>query len=80
MDDFERLKRKVAALQERKAQAEGALGELLRQLKKEFGCKTLAQARRLLVKLQDGERRAAVRYTKAKTEFERKWKKVLDAV
>jgi hypothetical protein len=56
LDEFERLKRRVADGLRRADRAAGAEQELQARLRKKYGCRTLDDARRLLKKL---ERRAA---------------------
>ena len=80
IDDFEKLKRKVATLQSRKDQITGAIKEVLKRLQREFGCKTLADAKRLLETLCVQERKQATAYTKEKRRFEKKWAKQLKEV
>jgi hypothetical protein len=78
LDDFERLKRRVERLKDQKAKAEGALEEVLKRIKAETGCKTVAEAEKFLKKLQDQERQEALAFTKAKASFEKRWKGKLD--
>lgn len=78
LDDFEALKRRVDELKERKARAEGAYHEHLKRLKKDYGAKTLAEAEKLLKEFKAKEQAAAGAYLKARKEFDRKWKDVLE--
>jgi ribosomal protein L14E/L6E/L27E len=74
LDDFERLKRRVERLKDQKAKAE----EVLKRIKAETGCKTVAEAEKFLKKLQDQERQEALAFTKAKASFEKRWRGKLD--
>lgn len=78
MDDFEQLKRQVADITQKRDKAAGALQQVMRQIKKEFGCETLEDAESKLIDLQRKERAAAETYTKKKTKFEKRWKKSLE--
>jgi hypothetical protein len=49
--EYDDLVKKIEALKQQKAQAAGALNELLRQLKKEFGLSTIKEAKTKLVEL-----------------------------
>ncbi len=52
---YEELKSKVEQLRRKADKAEGALSELMKQLKKEFGCSTLKEAEKLLTKWEQQE-------------------------
>ena len=73
MDDYPALVRKVEALRQRKAKADGALEQLLKRLKEEFGCKHLAAAKKRLEELEQEERDLFTAYKEAREEFDRKW-------
>lgn len=73
-DDFQKLQRQVEQIREAKAKADGAVGEILKRLKKEFGCKSLAEAQRKLKELEQEERDQFVAYREARDEFDKKWK------
>ena len=51
LSDYLSLKQRVESLQADVSRSEGALEQLLQQLKREFGCKSLKDAKRLLQKL-----------------------------
>lgn len=80
MDNFEELKRKVAALNTRYDQIEGAEGELAKRAKKEFGCSTLAEAKAKLSKLEKKERQVAVEITADVEKFEEEFAEQLNEV
>lgn len=71
LDDFESLKREVEEAQRKKDQAEGALAQLMKSVKKEFGCNSLQELQDLLDELKEQERQIA-RKVESKTEEFRK--------
>ena len=77
-DNFEALKREVEDVTRKRDKAAGALEQVLKRLKKDFGCRTLKEAKAKLVALEEQERKAAKDYTAKKEEFEKKWKQVLE--
>lgn len=78
LDDYSALARRVEELKRKRDRAAGAAEERKRQLKEEFGCKTLDEARTLLTKKQKQERKLNEEYLNAKEAFEKKWKDKLD--
>jgi predicted transcriptional regulator len=72
-DDFLSLQRRVQQLQRDRDKAAGAVDQLMKQLRKEFGCKSIEQAEALLEKYKDEELAALKEYNTAKAAFERKW-------
>lgn len=52
LDEFERLKRRAADSRRRADRAAGAEQELLRRLRRQYGCKSLTDAKQLLKKLK----------------------------
>jgi predicted nucleic acid-binding Zn-ribbon protein len=77
LDDYQALKRSVEELTRRRDEAKGALAQVMKDIRKDFGCKTLKEAKTLLRKLQEKEQKLYKKYTRAKAEFEEKWKEVL---
>lgn len=77
IDNLPELIRKVEKLKERKQKSQGALDELLKRLKKEFGCSSIKEAKDMLEMKSEEERKAARKYTKMKRRFEKKWEGVL---
>jgi predicted nucleic acid-binding Zn-ribbon protein len=67
------LKERVEKAQQRAAKAEGALGQVLKQLKEEFKCNSLEEAETLLKRMQKKEKEAQQELDKAMEEFETKW-------
>lgn len=73
LDDFHKIVARVKEEQRKKAQAEGALTQILKRIKEEFGCKSLKDARRLLNRLEREEIQLAKEFTDALDEFKRKF-------
>jgi predicted nucleotide-binding protein (sugar kinase/HSP70/actin superfamily) len=73
-DDFQKLLRKVEKIKQEKSRADGALEQVLKRLKEEFGCKSLTDAKRLLEKLGQEERDLFTAYNEARRRFDKKWK------
>lgn len=74
LDNLSELIRKVERLKEQKSKSRGALDQLLKRLKKEFGCNSLKEAKVLLKKKEEEERSLAIQYSKKKKRFEERWK------
>lgn len=72
-DDFEGVKREVEELKQARDQAKGAYKELLRNIRREFKCKNLKEARRLSEKLQGNVRDTAEEWTTAFKAFKKQW-------
>lgn len=73
-DEYRRLKRSVEDAQREADRAQGALDQLMKRLKDEFKCTTLKEARTLLDELKGKAEKAEAAYTKAVTDYEKKWK------
>ncbi len=67
------LKRKVETAQQKADRAEGALQQVMKQLKSEFGCTTLDAAKKKLLLLTKQESKAKKEFDSAVKEFEEKW-------
>lgn len=80
LDDLPSLQRKVERLKAKADKAAGAKDQILRRLRKEFGCKTMKEAKKLLEDLITKENQAAVKYSKEKKAFEKKHAKVLKEI
>lgn len=78
LDDYQAVRRKVEAAQSRLDQARGALAQLQKQLKAEFGVTTLAEARRLYNKRLAREHDAAEGWNKSLAAFKKKHKDILE--
>lgn len=80
LSDYLTLKKQVEQLQTDADRAEGALDQLLSQLKKEFGCKSLKEARILLRKLTTELEQLEHDSRTKITAFEEKWSERLRGV
>ncbi len=80
LDGLEALKRKVDQLRANKEQAQGALNQLLKRIKEEFGCKNLQEAETKLLELEEEERTEAKEYSRVKERFERRHKEALSTL
>ncbi len=72
-DGYKQLERRVEVAQQEADKAEGAFDELMKQLKRNFNCKTLVEAKRerkVLIK-QDAQNTKI--FEKALAEFEENW-------
>jgi len=67
------LKKKVEQAQQKADKAEGALEQVMKRLKEEFGCATLELAKRKLKLLQKQEQKAKTDFEEAVETFEEKW-------
>lgn len=71
--EFVRLKERVEVLQRKADRAEGALEQWHQQLRKEFGCRSVDEARKTLADLEQQEQQLDEEYQKTVQVFERKW-------
>lgn len=72
--EFTKLKQQVELLKREESRAQGALSQLQSQLKKEFGCKTIKEAKLLKAKLERELEKAEKDYEVASKQFRKKWK------
>jgi len=73
LDKYLALKRRVESAQQKADQADGAQKEIMKQLKREFGCDTLAEAKKKLKQLEKQELVSKKAFDDALAEFEEKW-------
>lgn len=78
LNDYLRLKKKVESAQQQADQAEGALGEVMKQLKKEFGCTTLKEAKKKLKQLERQKESSKEDFETAVEKFEDDWSEKLE--
>lgn len=71
---FRRLQKEHEEAQQSASRAEGALQQLMRQLKTEFGCDTLEQAQEKLTELQTQKDKMERIVNKRLQAYEEKWK------
>ena len=67
------LKKRVEQAQQEVSKAEGALEQIMKQLKKDFGCATLEIAKRKLELLEKQSQKAKTEFEDAVDKFEQKW-------
>jgi hypothetical protein len=67
------LKQRVETAQQEADKAEGALGEVMKQLQREFDCRTLADAKRKLKQLRRKEEASEKEFEDALEKFEDTW-------
>lgn len=73
LDKYLALKRRVESAQQKADQAEGAIGEVMKQLKREFGCSTLNESKRKLKQLERQEVESKGKFDNAVEKFEEDW-------
>lgn len=73
LQKYTRLKKRVDEAQQAADKAEGALGQVMKQLKADFGCSTLKEAERKLKALGKQEAAAKKDFDEAVEEFEENW-------
>lgn len=73
-DTYRRLKREVDAAKTESDRAKGALSQLVNQLKTEFKCENLKEAKALLEDLSAKRDKTQRRFEEAMKEYEKKWK------
>lgn len=78
MDDFQKLLKQVEEIKQRRDKAAGAVEQLIKRLKADFGCESLGEAKRKLKELEEEERQAFTAYNQARKVFDRKWKEKLE--
>jgi len=73
LKEYERLKTKVERLQREADRAAGIRDEKMDRLKEEFGCTSLAEARKLLKTVEQEAEEAEAKYAEALGAFKEKW-------
>ena len=68
-----KLKARVEKAQQKADKAEGALDEVLKQIKKDFNCNTINEAKRKLKQLKNQSEKLQIEFNKAIEQFEEKW-------
>lgn len=71
--DYLALKKTVEEAQQNADKAEGALEQVMKQLKDDFGCSTLVEAKKKLKQLQKQEENITIEFEEAVESFEKKW-------
>lgn len=75
--EYNRLKEDADRLQREADRAEGELIQLKRRLKVDYGCDTIADARRLLKDLVNQTTKAEKQYEAMNREFRSRWENIL---
>lgn len=70
---YTELKRKADDATQNAARAEGALNQIIKQLKSDFGCNSFKEAKEKLASLEKEKNDSYAAFEKALTEFEEKW-------
>lgn len=77
LKDYQKLKQAVEQKNRNHEQAEGVVAHLEQQLLKKFGCKNLAEAKKLYAKKQKKEAEAELAYEDTYAKFHKKWKHLI---
>lgn len=78
LEKYLSLKKRVEDAQQKSDQAEGALGEVMKQLENEFGCVTLKEGKRKLRQLEKQEALSKEEFENAIEQFEKDWSEELE--
>jgi len=73
VEEYQTLKRCVETAQQDLNKAEGALTQLMNQLKKEFNCSTIEQAEKKLKELEKKQKQLEIEFNKQIKQFKEKW-------
>jgi predicted transcriptional regulator len=72
------LKKKSEAAQKKADEAKGAYDQVMKRLKEDFGCTTLAEAKKKLKSLQNKEQKLTKEFDAAVDTYEEKWENESD--
>lgn len=75
---YTELQEKVQKLQQRRDRAQGALDQVMERLRKEYGCKTIKEAKTLLAKLNTDLDESEQEFETLLTTFEKEYGDLLD--
>lgn len=73
LQKYNEIKRKLEEATRQKDKAEGALSQIMSQLKTKFGCNSLAVASKKLTKLRQQEEEAKEEFDTTVEKFEEDW-------
>lgn len=79
-EEYRVLKNKVESLKMEREQKLGALRQIEETLKKEFNCNTIDQAKELLKKLKQKQRRQERKFHKRLESFKKEYEEYLEQV
>lgn len=77
LTEYQELKDRVDTAQQRADRARGAYEQQLKQLKEEFGCATVKEARAKLLELGEREKELQAKLNSQLKRFEKKWSDAL---
>lgn len=72
--NYRELKKEVEDAKSESERAQGALDQLMKQLKKDFGCDTLKEAKGLLEDYEAKRVRCKKKFDEVMSDYEEKWK------
>lgn len=74
IEQYQEIKRKVDQLQRTVDRSAGAIEQITSRLEKEFGCKDIESARKLLKKLEKESSNLQANYEQEQETFQTKWR------
>jgi phage shock protein A len=78
IEEFERIRARIEKMKRDRDKASGAMESVMSQIKKEFGCSTLKEASKKLVKLTQEQEKLEKEIEQKEAEFQEKWADVLE--
>lgn len=78
IDALTTLREKADKMRREADRAQGALDQVMKQLREEFSCKTLDEAEKKLQELSKGEAKAKKAFDDALASFEEEWRDALE--
>lgn len=78
LDTYLELKEQVDTAQKEADEAEGAIKQIMKQIKKEFGCSTFAEAKKKYKQLKKQKEKSGKVFEDAVEEFKENWSDELD--
>lgn len=78
VEEYQELKETVERLQKESDKAEGALQQLKKQMKDEFGCSSIKEAKSLILSLEQEEKTTTKQYQAELTKFKESIKSHLE--
>lgn len=78
LKQYQQLKDRVDTLRQNVARAEGVRDELLKRLRREYGCETVEEAEQLHLRLASEAEEAEGRFQQQLAQFNEEWGDLLD--
>lgn len=72
-EQYRALREEVEEAKQQAERAAGALEQLTEQLKQEYGCENIKQAKKKLAELEEQAQEAEDAFNKAYSDYKRKW-------